>query len=106
MPLVLSFVFILFNSTAEPAHAYIDPGSGLLVLQILGTTFAGMMFVLRKKIRNLFEFLGKWSHTARPSSNIIEQQIRVTTDYGITADTQHCRAPLGEGANYAICINR
>ncbi len=56
--------FILFNSTAEPAHAYIDPGSGLLVLQILGTTFAGMMFVLRKKIRNLFEFFGKWSTRA------------------------------------------
>lgn len=53
--------FILVNSTAEPAHAYIDPGSGLLLLQILGSTFAGMTFLLRKKLRNLIGFFGKSS---------------------------------------------
>lgn len=36
------------------AYAYVDPGSGLLAFQMIGTTLAGIIFVLRKRIRSLF----------------------------------------------------
>jgi hypothetical protein len=37
---------------AQPAYAYIDPGSGLLAFQIISTTFAGMIFMLRRRLRD------------------------------------------------------
>jgi hypothetical protein len=45
----------LFLITAEkPAHAYVDPGSGLLFFQVAGSMLAGALFVLRTRIRRLF----------------------------------------------------
>jgi hypothetical protein len=41
-------------AAAKPANAYVDPGSGLLFLQVGGSMLAGAMFVLRAKIRKLF----------------------------------------------------
>ena len=41
--------------TVWPAHAYIDPGNGLLIWQILGAFFVGCAYQLRKiviRIRN------------------------------------------------------
>ena len=38
----------------EPkAYAYIDPGSGLLMLQAAGTVVTGVLFTLRKRIKAL-----------------------------------------------------
>jgi hypothetical protein len=37
----------------RPAHAYVDPGSGLLTLQMLGASVAGGLFFLRHKLRTL-----------------------------------------------------
>lgn len=36
------------------AHAYADPGSGLLALQIIGSTLAGVGFYFRQKFGRLF----------------------------------------------------
>jgi hypothetical protein len=39
----------------EPrAYAYIDPGSGLLMLQAAGTVLTGVLFTLRRRIKTLF----------------------------------------------------
>lgn len=38
----------------RPAYAYVDPGSGLLTLQIVGASIAGSFFLLRQKVRRLF----------------------------------------------------
>jgi hypothetical protein len=46
---------LLVCSFALPAHAYVDPGTGLFVFQMLTTTLAGITFMLRKRIRELFE---------------------------------------------------
>ena len=35
------------------AYAYVDPGSGLLMLQAAGTVFTGVLFTLRKRIKAL-----------------------------------------------------
>jgi hypothetical protein len=57
--LFLVWLLIALNSTAQRAYAYVDPGSGLFLLQVVGTTFAGMTFLLRKKISDLFGWFGK-----------------------------------------------
>lgn len=38
----------------ETAQAYADPGSGLLALQIIGSTLAGIGFYFRQKIGKFF----------------------------------------------------
>jgi hypothetical protein len=54
----LSLTALLFLALlcvlAQPAYAYVDPGSGLFALQIISTTFAGMIFMLRRRLRSLF----------------------------------------------------
>jgi hypothetical protein len=47
-------VVIFLVAAVKPAHAYVDPGSGLLFFQVGGSMLAGALFVLRTKIRKLF----------------------------------------------------
>jgi hypothetical protein len=44
----LSFTF------EQQAHAYVDPGSGLLIFQGISAVFSGALFYFRRRIRNLF----------------------------------------------------
>jgi hypothetical protein len=54
----LSFTTLLILAVlcalAQPARAYVDPGSGLLAVQIISTTFAGMIFMLRRRVQAFF----------------------------------------------------
>jgi hypothetical protein len=45
---------ILMISFEQRAYAYVDPGSGLLVFQIAGSMIAGVYFMFRRKLRQLF----------------------------------------------------
>ena len=47
----LGCLLLAFQGTAQ---AYADPGSGLLALQIIGSTLAGIGFYFRQKIGKLF----------------------------------------------------
>jgi hypothetical protein len=47
-------IVVFLVAAAKPAHAYVDPGSGLLAFQVSGSMLAGALFVLRTKIRKLF----------------------------------------------------
>ena len=49
-------IMAVLCALAKPAYAYVDPGSGLLAFQMLSTTFAGAVFMVRKRLRF---FLGK-----------------------------------------------
>lgn len=40
--------------TSKPAYAYVDPGSGLFALQVVGSTFLGFAFLVRSRIRQFF----------------------------------------------------
>lgn len=51
-------VIVFLIAAEKPANAYVDPGSGLLFLQVGGSMLAGALFVLRQKIRKLLR-LGK-----------------------------------------------
>lgn len=54
--LVLTAVLILavISAVVQPAYAYVDPGSGIFALQIITTSFAGMIFMLRKRLQAFF----------------------------------------------------
>jgi hypothetical protein len=44
---VVLFAF-LFAAIEQPASAYADPGSGLLLWQVAGAAFVGFMFQIRR----------------------------------------------------------
>jgi hypothetical protein len=50
----LAMFFCLSLSLERRAYAYVDPGSGLLILQGVGTILTGVLFTLRRRIKALF----------------------------------------------------
>ncbi|GEM_PF-2539114 len=46
-------LFVLLIALEQPAHAYVDPGSGLLIFQVAGSMLTGACFILRRKLRSL-----------------------------------------------------
>lgn len=46
-------LLILLTALARPAYGYVDPGSGLLAIQVGGSMLAGGLFLLRSKLRKL-----------------------------------------------------
>lgn len=50
----VAMIFSLSISFERRAYAYIDPGSGLLMLQAAGTVLTGVLFTLRRRIKSLF----------------------------------------------------
>jgi hypothetical protein len=48
-------LFIALSFTFErQAHAYVDPGSGLLIFQGISAIFSGALFYFRRRLRSLF----------------------------------------------------
>jgi hypothetical protein len=47
----LTIAFAL--ASERRAYAYVDPGAGLLVLQTVGATFAGVLLAFRRKLTGL-----------------------------------------------------
>jgi hypothetical protein len=45
---VLPFLLLLSFATERQAHAYADPGSGMLLWQMLVAGFVGVMFYFRR----------------------------------------------------------
>ena len=43
----------------RPAHAYVDPGSGFVFLQVAGSMFAGAMYYLRHRVKRVLYSLRK-----------------------------------------------
>jgi len=50
----VAMLFCLSLSLERRAYAYVDPGSGLLILQGIGTVLTGVLFTLRRRIKALF----------------------------------------------------
>ena len=46
-------LLLLLTALARPAYGYVDPGSGLLAIQVGGSMLAGALFMLRAKVRKL-----------------------------------------------------
>lgn len=58
------WLLIGLNLIAKPAYAYVDPGSGLFLTQILGSMTVGFTFLVRKRLRRLFGFISKLRNRA------------------------------------------
>jgi Na+/proline symporter len=58
------WLFAALCVVARPAYAYVDPGSGFLMLQIVSSTFVGITFLIRKRIREVFRRFGKTTQKA------------------------------------------
>jgi hypothetical protein len=53
--LLASFEIVALSLSFEkPAHAYVDPGSGFVYLQVAGSMMAGALFYLRRRVKKLF----------------------------------------------------
>ena len=55
----LAWFFALLCAMAQPAQAYVDPGSGLLIYQVTGSVFTGVLFLLRQRVRQFFKMLSR-----------------------------------------------
>jgi len=54
LAVTVAMIFCLSLSLERRAMAYVDPGSGLLILQGVGTVLTGVLFTLRRRIKALF----------------------------------------------------
>jgi hypothetical protein len=52
---VAIWLFAVLVVTAKPAYAYVDPGSGIFALQVIGSTVLGFAFLIRSRIQQFFE---------------------------------------------------
>jgi hypothetical protein len=50
---VLQWLFVIV-AVQRPAYGYVDPGSGMLVVQFIGSILGGGIFFLRKRLKQLF----------------------------------------------------
>ena len=48
------WVFAAICISARAAYAYVDPGSGLFFLRVIGSTFLGFTYLVRKRVRQFF----------------------------------------------------
>ena len=62
--LVLAFAW----ASERPAYAYGDPGSGLLILQGIGSAVMGVLFVCRRRLGKLF-YRTKKAHETTPETD-------------------------------------
>ena len=51
--ILIPVMLAVLSALAQPAFAYVEPGSGLLAFQILGTILACVFFFIRKRHHSL-----------------------------------------------------
>ena len=60
---------LLIAALEKPAYGYVDPGSGILLFQVLSSALGGVVFFLRKRIRRSLQVTKKvlsWNQSERP----------------------------------------
>jgi hypothetical protein len=57
--LLILWVFVALCVTARPAYAYVDPGSGLFFVQVIGSSFLGFIFLVRRRLAQLLGMQSK-----------------------------------------------
>ena len=66
-------VAALLCAWEQPAHAYVDPGSGFVFLQIAGSMVAGAVYYLRHRVKRIF-VRRSGATTASAPSEVVENQ--------------------------------
>jgi hypothetical protein len=52
--ITLTLLIALSFALESQAHAYVDPGSGLLIFQGISAVFSGALFYFRRRLKSLF----------------------------------------------------
>jgi len=66
--ITLMLLIALSFTLERQAHAYVDPGSGLLIFQGISAVFSGALFYFRRRLKNLFVKTPKsMPQSSRPS---------------------------------------
>lgn len=60
----LGLLAIVFSATTAPAHAYLDPGTGSMILQLLLGGFAGIALAGKLYWRRFLVMIGARAETA------------------------------------------
>jgi hypothetical protein len=55
---LFTLIVLIGSFFSFPAHAYIDPGMGALILQMIAAVGVGIAFYFRKLKKMLFDMLG------------------------------------------------
>jgi hypothetical protein len=61
-------IVALLFAFEQPAHAYVDPGSGFVFLQVAGSMAAGALFYLRHQVKKLLGLNSKTSREPPPAA--------------------------------------
>ncbi len=68
-------VAALLVASERPAQAYVDPGSGFVFLQVIGSMVAGSAYYLRHRIKRIFSRGSQnISAPAAPQSEVVENR--------------------------------
>lgn len=59
-------VLLAVMTVSKPAHAYVDPGSGLFALQIIGVALAGAAFHFRNFLQRISMMFFRKKETEKP----------------------------------------
>jgi hypothetical protein len=65
--LSMCLLFSILCLLERPAHAYVDPGSGLLAFQAFSALVAGAVFSVRRRVRHLLRLFRATENRADPS---------------------------------------
>jgi hypothetical protein len=57
--LTVSQFILLLVAFEKPAYGYVDPGSGILLVQVLSSALGGVVFFLRKRLRRYLQLTRK-----------------------------------------------
>ena len=58
--LVVGLLMFVVLFAAQPAYAYLDPGTGSFLLQVLIAALVGVSFTIRLYWRKVKELLSRW----------------------------------------------
>jgi hypothetical protein len=68
-------VVTLLLAFERPAHAYVDPGSGFVLLQVASSMFAGVIYYTRHRLKRLLLLVRRAPlPSAASSSEAVENQ--------------------------------
>jgi hypothetical protein len=59
----------LLIATTSDAHAYVDPGTGAMILQIIGAIVAGTLFYFRQLRAKVSEWFARLTGRERPKDD-------------------------------------
>jgi len=62
-------VVTLLLAFERPARAYVDPGSGFVLLQVAGSMFAGAVYYTRHRLKRLLSIVRRPHVPSAPSPN-------------------------------------